>query len=200
MFSSRNNANGWRYPYFKLPKPNSNSQLFQGPFNPNQVVFLVGLGIDMFDSTYPLMMAEKGIAFGLVDGFPSKPGNEQFTTMDMNDEKYEFKILIILLKIIFKNRFRDQHLSLFHNCDCYSCQNGKGYSRAYINHLLCCKEMLAQTLLTIHNLYEWIRMFTILQHQYKNDKYPPLWAIWNLTIMWKMNRLIVCYMIFLLYW
>ena len=35
-------------------------------------------------------------------------------------------------------------------CDCYTCQN---YSRAYIRHLIQTKEMLAGTLLSIHNIH-----------------------------------------------
>jgi queuine tRNA-ribosyltransferase len=35
------------------------------------------------------------------------------------------------------------------SCDCYTCQN---FTRAYIRHLVVAKEMLASTLLSIHNL------------------------------------------------
>ncbi len=36
------------------------------------------------------------------------------------------------------------------NCGCYTCQH---FSRAYIRHLIIAREMLAATLLSIHNLY-----------------------------------------------
>jgi len=35
-------------------------------------------------------------------------------------------------------------------CDCYTCRN---FSRAYLRHLIVAKEMLAATLISIHNLY-----------------------------------------------
>ena len=38
-------------------------------------------------------------------------------------------------------------------CDCYTCQN---FSRAYLRHLIISKEMLAATLLSIHNLHTLI--------------------------------------------
>jgi len=41
------------------------------------------------------------------------------------------------------------------NCGCYSCQH---YSRAYIRHLIAAKEMLAATLLSIHNLYTLVQL------------------------------------------
>jgi len=40
-------------------------------------------------------------------------------------------------------------------CDCYTCQN---FSRAYIRHLIISKEMLAATLLSIHNLHTLINL------------------------------------------
>jgi len=45
-------------------------------------------------------------------------------------------------------RFRRQFSPLVENCDCYTCKN---YTAAYLHHLLKAKEMLAATLLTIHN-------------------------------------------------
>jgi len=41
------------------------------------------------------------------------------------------------------------------DCDCYACQN---FSRAYIRHLIVAKELLAGTLLSIHNLRALIRL------------------------------------------
>ncbi len=41
------------------------------------------------------------------------------------------------------------------NCTCYTCQN---FSRAYIRHLIMAKEMLAATLLSIHNVHSLISL------------------------------------------
>ncbi|MBN1454441.1 MAG: tRNA guanosine(34) transglycosylase Tgt [Anaerolineales bacterium] len=41
------------------------------------------------------------------------------------------------------------------SCDCYTCQN---FTRAYIRHLIVAKELLAGTLLSIHNLRALIRL------------------------------------------
>lgn len=41
------------------------------------------------------------------------------------------------------------------NCNCYTCQH---FSRAYIRHLIIAKEILAATLLSIHNLYTLIHL------------------------------------------
>jgi queuine tRNA-ribosyltransferase len=39
---------------------------------------------------------------------------------------------------------------LVEGCGCYTCRN---FSRAYIRHLVIAKEMLASTLLSIHNIF-----------------------------------------------
>jgi queuine tRNA-ribosyltransferase len=41
------------------------------------------------------------------------------------------------------------------NCDCYTCQT---FTRAYLRHLIAAKELLAATLLSIHNLRSLIRL------------------------------------------
>lgn len=45
-------------------------------------------------------------------------------------------------------RFRDSFVKLVEDCDCYTCSN---YTQAYLHHLVKAKELLAATLLTIHN-------------------------------------------------
>jgi queuine tRNA-ribosyltransferase len=47
------------------------------------------------------------------------------------------------------------------SCGCYTCQH---FSRAYLRHLIFAKEMLAATLLTIHNLHTLIQLMRDLRH------------------------------------
>jgi queuine tRNA-ribosyltransferase len=46
-------------------------------------------------------------------------------------------------------RYLSDSLPIDENCSCYACRN---FSRAYLRHLVLAKEILAATLLTIHNL------------------------------------------------
>jgi queuine tRNA-ribosyltransferase len=41
------------------------------------------------------------------------------------------------------------------DCTCYTCEN---FSRSYLRHLIRCKEMLASTLLSIHNIHTLLRL------------------------------------------
>uniref|UniRef100_A0A914MLR4 tRNA-guanine(15) transglycosylase-like domain-containing protein n=1 Tax=Meloidogyne incognita TaxID=6306 RepID=A0A914MLR4_MELIC len=126
--------------------PQNNLRIVEGPFDPSQVLFLFKQGVDLFDSSYPTFLAEKGFAFELLEGFPLDDNNEQFSLIDLNEKKY-----------------LNEHKTLFPNCECYTCKLGNGYTRAYIGHLLLCKEMFGYTLLMLHNIYEWLRMFSLLK-------------------------------------
>jgi len=46
------------------------------------------------------------------------------------------------------SKYKNDFSPIEENCKCYTCQN---YAKAYLNHLIRAKEMLASTLLTIHN-------------------------------------------------
>ncbi|HEY9751250.1 MAG TPA: tRNA guanosine(34) transglycosylase Tgt [Allocoleopsis sp.] len=73
-------------------------------------------------------------------------------------------------------RFREDFTPLDATCPCYTCQT---FTRAYISHLLRSREILAYTLLSIHNITELVR-FTqeiraaILQGSFAEDFAPWL--------------------------
>lgn len=50
-------------------------------------------------------------------------------------------------------RFREDLQVLDPDCHCYTCSN---FSRAYLNHLVRCKEMLGYILISLHNIHELI--------------------------------------------
>ncbi len=64
--------------------------------------------------------------------------------------------------------FADDPRPIDEECNCYTCQH---FSRAYLRHLILAKEMLAATLLSIHNVYTLIQLThrirqSIIQHTY----------------------------------
>ena len=66
------------------------------------------------------------------------------------------------------------------NCDCYACQN---FSRAYIRHLITAKELLAGTLISIHNLRSLIRLVHDIRGYIAEgsfyDRLPGLLDVWK---------------------
>ena len=58
-------------------------------------------------------------------------------------------------------------------CTCYTCQN---HSRAYIRHLLQSGEMLAGTLLSIHNIHTLLNLTNLLRESIINGKFDDFAA------------------------
>jgi queuine tRNA-ribosyltransferase len=59
------------------------------------------------------------------------------------------------------------------DCDCYTCQT---FSRAYLRHLVKAKELLAHTLLSIHNIRFLIRHMDTMRHLILNGRTGDLEA------------------------
>ncbi len=56
-------------------------------------------------------------------------------------------------------------------CECYTCQN---FSRAYLRHLILAKEMLAATLLSIHNVYTLLKLTQEIRQAILNKSFNKL--------------------------
>ena len=70
-------------------------------------------------------------------------------------------------KMNLKNaKYKEDFNHIEDDCDCYTC---KHYTRAYIRHLLMCDEMLAGTLLSIHNIRFLIKLTEDIRENIKND-------------------------------
>ena len=51
-------------------------------------------------------------------------------------------------------------------CNCYTCKN---YTRAYIRHLIKCKEILGMRLLSIHNIHFLTNLMERVRIEIEND-------------------------------
>ncbi len=69
---------------------------------------------------------------------------------------------------INKAEYRRQYSPIEDACACYTCTN---YTRAYIHHLIKAKEMLAATLLTIHNEYFTIKLVSDIRQSILDGTY-----------------------------
>lgn len=119
----------WVAPY--LPKDRPVHLLGVGQVD--DIVDLVGQGIDTFDCVEPTRVARMGSAYqteqvlGHIEGI---------------NNKYEIDIN----KAIYKTDLSP----LDGKCTCSTCMN---YSKAYLHHLFKQRELLGYTLLSIHNLF-----------------------------------------------
>jgi queuine tRNA-ribosyltransferase len=65
-------------------------------------------------------------------------------------------------------RYRDDVAPLDPECDCYTCRN---YSRAYLQHLDKCNEILGAHLNTVHNLRYYQRLMAALRDAIEADRF-----------------------------
>lgn len=73
------------------------------------------------------------------------------------------------------NRFREDFTPLDSACPCYTCQN---FTRAYISHLLRSRELLAYTLLSIHNITELIGFTQRIRQAILDDQFQQIFGTW----------------------
>ena len=101
-------------------------------------------GFDLFVLRIPVIWAEKGVA--MCFGFDPDDTFEDLC-MDLKDMEYA----------------RD-HIPLVEGCDCLCCRN---HTRSYVHHLLEVHEILAGTLLVMHNLRHYQRFFAAIRNEIK---------------------------------
>lgn len=72
-------------------------------------------------------------------------------------------------------RFRRDYTPIDPTCDCYTCQN---FSRAYLCHLIHAKEMLAFTLISIHNITELVRFTQTIRTAILDNRFAQDFDHW----------------------
>lgn len=72
-------------------------------------------------------------------------------------------------------QFRHDFTPLDATCPCYCCQN---FTRAYLCHLVRCKEVLGYMLLSLHNVTELIRFTQRIREAILSDRFTTEFANW----------------------
>lgn len=143
--------------------PEDKPRLMQSVWKPDAVLHAVQLGVDIFDSSYPYLVTEKGAA--LVFDFQYE---EPVNTPSENEEDRQFSCFEIDLT---DKIYSDDFTPILANCRCYSCLN---FTRAYIHHLLNTSEILASVLLMLHNFSHYFHYFVTIRQAMLHDKLPLL--------------------------
>lgn len=119
--------------------PENKPRYLMGVGTPEDLVFGVQQGVDLFDCVMPTRNARNGHLF-------TRYGDLR----------------------IRNARYKTDPLPIDPSCSCYACagddgtpweQGGRGgFSRAYLHHLERCREMLAAMLATVHNLHYYLQL------------------------------------------
>lgn len=132
--------------------PDDKMKLMMGAFLPHVTLELIGLGIDVLDTSFVNIVSacNRAITFNFNLDNPIKDTPE----IDLMD-----------------GTFKDEFAPLGKDCQCYTC---KKHSRAYVNHLLLTRELLGSALLFVHNISYYMQFFEAIRKAIKDDKLHQL--------------------------
>jgi len=119
------------------------------------VISLVECGIDMLDASYALHLTRRNAAIDADVLFS--------VDLDGVDPEIEQDILKSSTSFELKlsePQYKEDFSPISSNCNCYTCLN---HTRAYVNHLIATKELLAPVMLTIHNTFSYSRFFNLVR-------------------------------------
>lgn len=117
--------------------PPNTPRLVAGLGSPEEVLFALEHGIDVIVTDYPTSVTSWGLALTFPFDEPLAP------KFNPRDPQYQTDARPIL-----------------EDCTCFACTH---HSRAYIHHLLNVQEMLASTLLQMHNWHHYLSWFAHLR-------------------------------------
>ncbi|XP_041817467.1 queuine tRNA-ribosyltransferase accessory subunit 2 isoform X2 [Chelmon rostratus] len=158
--------------------PEDKPRLLQGVGRPDEVLAGVDAGVDLFESSFPFQVTERGCA--LCFSFDISPDPER-AVLELDEESETTgetqqngehnlfdKTQMTSFEINLKDkRYHDDFSPLVEGCGCYCCKN---HQRAYLHHLLVTNELLAGVLLMIHNTAHYHGFFGALREALANDK------------------------------
>lgn len=107
--------------------PKDKPRYLMGVGEPEDIIYAVGHGIDMFDCVLPTRLGRHGVAW-------TTKNWKKFEKIDLR-----------------KTRLKEDKNPIMENCGCEACSGG--YARSYISHLIRSKEMLGMRLISLHNLW-----------------------------------------------
>lgn len=132
----------WSLKYLPENKP----RYLMGLGKPEEIVWAVKRGVDMFDCIIPTREARHGKLYVMKK--PASIGGDFYRTINIKKEAFAKDAKPI-----------DAH------CPCVACKN---FSRAYLRHLFSVNEMLGQHLATLHNLAFYLRLMQTLRRKSGN--------------------------------
>ena len=125
---------------------------FTEPRTPHDLLQQIGIGFDILTAPFITAATDAGIALDFK--FPAKP-DETMQAKSLGFDMWDTEHATSLTPLVT-------------GCECYACTN---HHRAYVQHLLNAKEMLAWILLQIHNHHTLDRFFAGIRQSIRDDSF-----------------------------
>ncbi|XP_043929091.1 queuine tRNA-ribosyltransferase accessory subunit 2 [Protopterus annectens] len=163
--------------------PEEKPRLIQGVGRPDEVLECVERGVDIFESSFPYLVTERGCALSFCYTLLPDPetavltkngieNSEKSDEMPENCMKDRCDSKITPFEMDVKDeRYQDDFRPLVQGCTCYCCSH---HTRAYVHHLLMTKELLAGVLLMIHNFQHYFSFFHSVRSAVKEERLDSL--------------------------
>ncbi|XP_077300080.1 queuine tRNA-ribosyltransferase accessory subunit 2 [Arctopsyche grandis] len=132
--------------------PDDKLRIVNGCWNAVTLIDLVSAGWDLFDSSMPFLVTERGCALTF-----------SISADDVSNNAYEINLK--------EDRYIEDFNPISSTCKCLTCTK---HSKAYINHLINTKELLSGVLLMIHNLYHYMEFFKAIRNHIETNRLHKL--------------------------
>ena len=136
--------------------PEDKPRYFMGGGMPEEIVYYVHQGVDMFDCVLPTRNARHGTLFIWNQDPSTIEWPKVMSSIEGHEDQSTFYSKLHATNEIYA--FDEAPIDPF--CDCSTCATT---SRAYLRHLFSVGEVLAQRLATIHNLAFYLRLMKELR-------------------------------------
>jgi queuine tRNA-ribosyltransferase subunit QTRTD1 len=145
--------------------------------HPVEVLELVAAGIDMFDSPFPFVAAERGEALAFVFGRRSDDdGSCGAAEASSRSSSASAAAVASPVGDRENERFSFSLWDTTHAADFTPLYPGSVYTRAYVHHLLMTHEMLATVALAAHNLTWYLAFFNDVRESIRRGDFDALHA------------------------
>eukprot|EP00298_Acanthocystis_sp_HF-20_P005304 c15520_g1_i1.p1 GENE.c15520_g1_i1~~c15520_g1_i1.p1 ORF type:complete len:203 (+),score=75.55 c15520_g1_i1:131-739(+) len=136
--------------------PSNKIRFIPGATTPFDILDSILLGFDLFEGSYVNYLTTNGYAAV----FPISENSENI--VEKNTGNFVSKIQL------FDKQYSNDLSPILNECPCFTC---KSHSRAYLHHLVECREMTANILLDIHNSIHFRNFFDKIREEIKNETF-----------------------------
>ncbi|XP_078686964.1 queuine tRNA-ribosyltransferase accessory subunit 2-like [Branchiostoma floridae x Branchiostoma belcheri] len=170
--------------------PEDKPRIIHAVSRPDEVLEAVECGVDLFDSSFPFQVTERGSAlvFPFSKRAASSDDNDETVIQSPDESRQETtenqqtqgsnedtlpQRTMFEIDLNDREKYAWDFRPVLPGCSCYCCQN---HSRAYIHHLLQTGELLARVLLMMHNFHHYFGFFTAIRESLQQGTFQELKA------------------------
>eukprot|EP00300_Choanocystis_sp_HF-7_P001295 c11042_g1_i1.p1 GENE.c11042_g1_i1~~c11042_g1_i1.p1 ORF type:complete len:256 (-),score=47.31 c11042_g1_i1:79-846(-) len=141
--------------------PPSKFRILQGCHRPIDILDAVLLGVDLFEGSYAAQLTLQGYAATFQIVAPHLPHRAKRQRLEENAPSRSIDKISLL-----DNAFALDERPLLPGCQCYTCTH---HTRAYLHHLVVCREMTADVLLDLHNIAHMTRFMEQVRERIEDE-------------------------------